>query len=67
MLYFASYLLIGLIFTKIVDSIAKSYLPEEQQFTNWERFSTVLLWPINLVIFVTEFIREYLSQRKNNR
>jgi|TARA_B110000908_G_scaffold128361_1_gene150726 hypothetical protein len=63
-LYIALYLTLGLIFTLVVDRIAKKHLPEEKQFTNPERFFTSLLWPLNLAIFLFHFIKEYLNLRK---
>lgn len=63
-LYIALYLLLGLIFTAIVDTISMRHLPTTQHFTNGEKFFIVLLWPINLVIFLTELIKAYRNLRK---
>lgn len=65
MLYFALYLLIGLTFTKIVDVISAKHLPPEQQFTDWEKFTITALWPINLIVFIYQFIKTYIDLNKN--
>ena len=63
-LYISLYLILGLIFTSIVDKISTKHLPESHHFSNGEKFFIVLLWPINLVIFLTELIKAYRNLKK---
>ena len=64
MIYLILYLLVGLIFTSIVDRIAKNNLPPENHFTDFEKFTIAALWPINIVIFAYNFIKSYNDSRK---
>lgn len=58
MIYLIAYLIIGLIFTIYVDSIARRHLKPENQFTNFDRLQVSTLWPINVAIFIIQFIKE---------
>lgn len=63
-LYIALYLTLGLIFTAMVDTISKRHLPKSHHFSNGEKFFIVLLWPLNLILFLIEFIKTYRNLRK---
>ena len=54
---FVTYLLIGAIFTLIMDWLSNHW-DTENKFTNLERIVVILIWPISLLIFLREFIRE---------
>ena len=66
-LYLSLYLILGLFFIAMVDWIAQRHLPEDQQFTNLEKFFVVLLWPLNLVIFLVQLVKTYLDLRNKNK
>ncbi len=51
---FVYYLMIGTLFTLMVDLVA-DYLKTDQRFNNIERVVVILIWPISLFIFVREF------------
>jgi O-antigen/teichoic acid export membrane protein len=58
---FIYYLLIGTIFTLILDLLA-NYLKSEKRFNNIERIVVIVLWPVSMVVFFRELLRA-----KNNR
>lgn len=51
---FIYYLLIGTLFTLMVD-LAADYLKTDKRFNNIERVVVILIWPISLFVFVREF------------
>ena len=54
---FVTYLLIGAIFTLIMDWLSNQW-DTENKFNNFERIVGILIWPISLFIFLREFIKE---------
>lgn len=54
---FVTYLLIGAIFTLIMDWLS-NYWNTEDKFNNFERVVVILIWPVSLFIFLREFFRE---------
>jgi len=54
---FVTYLLIGAIFTLIMDWLSNHWNTEDK-FNNFERIIVILIWPVSLFIFLREFIRE---------
>ena len=61
--YLIIYMIIGLIFLVIIESLSKS-LKVETGFDNRERIAISVLWPLALIIFMFTFIRELI---RNNR
>ena len=57
-----SYLLIGCVFTMLVDA-SIDYLKVERM-NNYERFVCVLLWPFASANFMYGFIKEYFKKKK---
>ena len=55
MILFTYYLMIGTLFTLIVDVLCY-YLDSRKYFNNIERVVVILLWPISLIIFLRYFI-----------
>ena len=51
---FMYYLMIGTLFTLIVDVLCY-YLDSKKYFNNIERVVVILLWPISLIIFLRYF------------
>ena len=54
MIEFMYYLMIGTLFTLIVDILCY-YLDSEKYFNNIERVVIILLWPISLIVFLRYF------------
>ena len=54
MILFMYYLMIGTLFTLIVDVLCY-YLDSKKYFNNIERVVVILLWPISLIIFLRYF------------
>ena len=54
MILFMYYLMIGTLFTLIVDVLCY-YLDSKKYFNNIERVVVILLWPISLIIFLRHF------------
>ena len=54
MIEFMYYLIIGTIFTLIVDILCY-YLDSKKYFNNIERVVIILLWPISLIVFLRYF------------
>lgn len=54
MILFTYYLMIGTLFTLIVDVLCY-YLDSRKYFNNIERVVVILLWPISLIIFLRYF------------
>ena len=54
MIEFMYYLIIGTVFTLIVDILCY-YLDSEKYFNNIERVVIILLWPISLGVFIRYF------------
>jgi hypothetical protein len=54
MMLFMYYLMIGTLFTLIVDVLCY-YLDSKKYFNNIERVVVILLWPISLIIFLRYF------------
>lgn len=54
---FATYLLVGAIFAFIMDWLTDHW-ETENKFTNLERIVVILIWPISLLVFLREFIKE---------
>ena len=54
MMLFMYYLMIGTLFTLIVDVLCY-YLDSRKYFNNIERVVVILLWPISLIIFLRYF------------
>ena len=57
-----SYLLMGCVFTILVD--ASIYYLEAERLNNIERFVCILLWPFALANFVYGFIKEFFKNKK---
>ncbi len=57
-----SYLLIGCVFTMLVDA-SIDYL-KVGRMNNYERFVCVMLWPFAMLNFVYGFLKEYFRKRK---
>ena len=57
------YMIIGLIFLVIIESLSKS-LKVETEFDNRERISISVLWPLALIIFLFTLIRELIKHNK---
>ena len=53
---FVTYLLIGAIFTLIMDWLSNHW-DTENKFNNFERIIVILIWPVSLFIFLKEFFR----------
>jgi|TARA_R110000751_G_scaffold77893_1_gene157002 hypothetical protein len=64
MIYIAVYLLVGLVFIAILDTITSRHMQEENQLTAVERFWVATLWPINGSIFIYHFVKEWLKSTK---
>ena len=54
MIEFMYYLMIGTLFTLIIDILCY-YLDSKKYFNNIERVVIILLWPISLVVFIKYF------------
>lgn len=54
MIEFMYYLMIGTLFTLIIDILCY-YLDSKKYFNNIERVVIILLWPISLVVFIRYF------------
>ena len=54
MILFTYYLMIGTLFTLIVDVLCY-YLDSKKYFNNIERVVIILLWPISLIVFLRYF------------
>lgn len=50
---FMYYLMIGTLFTLIVDVLA-SFLEADKRFSNLERIVVILVWPVGLIVFLRE-------------
>lgn len=53
---FVYYLMIGTLFTLILDILA-NYLESEKRFNNIERIVVIMMWPISLFVFLRELWR----------
>jgi L-lactate permease len=54
MIEFMYYLIIGTLFTLIIDILCY-YLDSKKYFNNIERVVVILLWPISLIVFLRYF------------
>ena len=61
--YLTIYMIIGLIFLVIIESLSKS-LKVETEFDNRERIAISVLWPLSLIIFLFTLIRELIKHNK---
>ena len=50
---FMYYLMIGTLFTLMVDVLA-NYLETDKRFSNLERIVVILVWPMGLIVFLRE-------------
>ena len=62
-----TYLLIGAIFTFLVDSATRTKIfkvtnKTSKYFSNTERIICILIWPITLSVFLYAFIKTYFSK-----
>ena len=55
------YLLIGIIFTWIIDINARKM---DIKFDNWERILCVLLWPFTLANFLVGYVKSRFFNKK---
>lgn len=53
---FVYYLMIGTLFTLIVDILA-NYLETDKRLNNLERIVVIILWPFSLFVFLRELWR----------
>lgn len=51
------YMVIGTLFTGFLDIISTVNKQEETTFTNLERFFSIMLWPILLMVFLYNMFR----------
>lgn len=58
--YFTTYLFIGLCFSALMDKLSDINV-EAESFTNLERLSMALLWPIGLIVFLYQLVVAYLK------
>jgi len=66
-----TYLLIGVVFTALVD-ISTEYarrkgikIPNKSEWNNEIRLLAILIWPIGLLYFINGFIKTYFDNNKN--
>tara|TARA_R110000782_G_scaffold155458_1_gene247678 strand:- start:484 stop:678 length:195 start_codon:yes stop_codon:yes gene_type:complete len=64
MIYIAVYLLVGLVFIAILDTITSRHMQEKDQLTAVQRFWVAILWPINGFIFIYHFVKEWVKSIK---
>lgn len=50
------YLIIGMVLTMVIDYLTHMLEIHEAKFTNSERVSSILLWPIILLMIIIEII-----------
>jgi hypothetical protein len=61
--YLTVYIVIGLVFIMIIESLGKS-LKIDIEFGNKERIVISLLWPLALIIFLFTLIREIIRHHR---
>jgi len=61
--YLTVYIVIGLVFLIIIESLGKS-LKIDIEFGNKERIVISLLWPLALIIFLFTLIREIIRHHR---
>ena len=61
--YLTIYMVVGLIFLIIIESLGKS-LKTDIEFGNKERIAISLLWPLAFIIFIFTLIREIIRHRR---
>lgn len=60
------YLIVGVAFNFLWDLLINSTEMENYRFTNVERFTVILIWPIALLFFVGMFIKTFLFGDNND-
>jgi len=61
--YLTVYIVIGLVFIMIIESLGRS-LRIDIEFSNKERIVISLLWPLALIIFLFTLIREIIRHHR---
>jgi len=61
--YLTVYIVIGLVFIMIIESLGRS-LKIDIEFGNKERIVISLLWPLALIIFLFTLIREIIRHHR---
>jgi len=61
--YLTIYIVVGLVFLMIIESLGK-YFKIDIEFDNKERIAVSLLWPLALIIFLFTLIREIIRHRR---
>jgi len=57
-----TYIFVGVVFNFLFDLLINWLGAEEQRFTTGERISTVLLWPIALIVFIVNFFKSTIDK-----
>lgn len=57
-----TYLMIGVVFAFLYDSVGEYYdYDEDKRFTNRERVVVILIWPIALITFIYTLIKTFMN------
>jgi|SaaInlV_120m_DNA_3_1039746.scaffolds.fasta_scaffold97131_2 hypothetical protein len=58
------YILLGLLWNKIIQDIVVGKIegPAGEPFSLGDKIRQTLLWPVSLVIFIVEFIKQLIEQ-----
>tara|TARA_R110000744_G_scaffold217236_2_gene335967 strand:+ start:599 stop:811 length:213 start_codon:yes stop_codon:yes gene_type:complete len=67
MYYISLYLAIGACIQVIYDLIEKYYFKDEvSRFNEFDKLTSILLWPVGLVIFLTSFFTAFINRDKDD-
>jgi len=61
--YLTIYMVVGLVFLMIIESLGK-YFKIDIEFDNKERIAVSLLWPLALIIFLFTLIKELIKYNR---
>ncbi len=65
--YISLYLLIGACIQLVYDMIEKYFFEREiSRFSEYDKLTSIILWPFGLVIFLTSFFTAFINRNKDD-